>query len=101
MAVKIGMPNLGHTMESGKVVQWLAPVGAVVARGGLLAVVESDKVSMEVEAPAAGIVLAHLVELQADIPVGTAIALIGEAGESIDPVVCADAPEASAAATGS
>lgn len=85
MAVKIGMPNLGHTMESGKVVQWLKPVGAAVVRGDLLAVVESDKVSMEVEAPAAGTVLAHLVDLQQDVAVGATIALIGEAGEAVAP----------------
>jgi pyruvate dehydrogenase E2 component (dihydrolipoamide acetyltransferase) len=81
------MPNLGHTMESGKVVEWLKPVGAAVARGDLLAVVESDKVSMEVEAPVAGTVLAHLAELQAELPVGATIALIGEPGETVEAAV--------------
>ncbi len=84
MSVKIGMPNLGHTMESGKVVEWLKPVGAVVMRGDLLAVVESDKVSMEVEAPVAGTMLAHLVDLQTEVPVGATIALLGEPGETLD-----------------
>jgi pyruvate dehydrogenase E2 component (dihydrolipoamide acetyltransferase) len=84
MAVRIGMPNLGHTMESGKVVEWLKPVGATVARGDLVAVVESDKVSMEVEAPAAGTLLAHVAELQAEIPVGATIAVIGAPGETLD-----------------
>jgi pyruvate dehydrogenase E2 component (dihydrolipoamide acetyltransferase) len=85
MPVKIGMPNLGHTMESGKVVEWLKPVGDVVMRGDLLAVVESDKVSMEVEAPVAGTMLAHLVDLQAEVPVGATIALLGEPGETLEP----------------
>lgn len=84
MAVRVGMPNLGHTMESGKVVAWLKPIGADVARGDLIAVVESDKVSMEVEAPAPGRILAHVAELQAEISVGSTIALIGAPGETID-----------------
>jgi pyruvate dehydrogenase E2 component (dihydrolipoamide acetyltransferase) len=84
MAIRLGMPNLGHTMESGKVVEWLKPVGTVVARGDLVAVVESDKVSMEVEAPAAGTLLAHVAELQVEIPVGATIAVIGEPGETLD-----------------
>lgn len=84
MAMRVGMPNLGHTMESGKVVAWLKPVGAHVDRGDLIAVVESDKVSMEVEAPFAGTILRHAIDLQVDIPVGTTIAFIGEAGETID-----------------
>jgi pyruvate dehydrogenase E2 component (dihydrolipoamide acetyltransferase) len=83
MAIKIGMPNLGHTMESGRVVEWLVPLGGTVARGDLLAVVESDKVSMEIEAPAAGTLIAQLVPLHAEIAVGVAIAYLGDAGETL------------------
>lgn len=100
MAVKVGMPNLGHTMETGKVVEWLVPVGAGVSRGDPIAVVESDKVSMEVEAPASGTLLAQVAELQAEIPVGATIALVGAPGEAIDlPPTRATAPRTGPAAT--
>jgi pyruvate dehydrogenase E2 component (dihydrolipoamide acetyltransferase) len=93
MAIKIGMPNLGHTMESGRVVAWLVPVGGTVARGDLLAVVESDKVSIEVEAPAAGTLIAQMVPLHAEIAVGAAIAYLGTPGETLP-----EAPTTAAAA---
>ena len=43
MSWKIGMPNLGHTMEEGKVSEWLKALGQPVNKGEVIAVVESDK----------------------------------------------------------
>ncbi|MBL8702693.1 MAG: 2-oxo acid dehydrogenase subunit E2 [Alphaproteobacteria bacterium] len=83
MAMKIGMPNLGHTMESGKVVEWLKPLGARVSRGDPIAVVESDKVSIEVESPGDGTILLHAVEIGAEVAVGTAIAFVGDTGDTL------------------
>ena len=51
----IGMPNLGHTMETGRVVEWLKVVGDPVNKGETLAIIESDKVSVEIESPGAGV----------------------------------------------
>ena len=51
MALKFGMPSLGHTMEKGKVIEWLKQEGQTVSKGEPLLVVETDKVVTEVEAP--------------------------------------------------
>ena len=51
------MPNLGHTMEEGKVSEWLKRVGDPVAKGEVIAVVESDKASFDVESPADGMLI--------------------------------------------
>lgn len=74
----VGLPALGHTMEAGAVREWLVSEGDRVARGDVLAVVESDKVSIEIEAPAEGIVLAIAVEAGQEVPVGTVIATVGQ-----------------------
>ena len=44
MALKFGMPSLGHTMEKGKVIEWLKQEGQTVSKGEPLLVVETDKV---------------------------------------------------------
>ena len=88
---KIGMPNLGHTMEFGKVVSWLKKPGDNVAAGELIAIVETDKVTVDVEAPAAGVLLAIFAEVATSIPVGATIAVIGDPSEAAA-AKAADAP---------
>lgn len=83
MSWKIGMPNLGHTMEQGTVSQWIKAVGDAVAKGEVIAVVESDKASFDIESPADGILLAITAEAGAVVPVGEAIGLVGAAGETL------------------
>jgi pyruvate dehydrogenase E2 component (dihydrolipoamide acetyltransferase) len=83
MAFKVGMPNLGHTMEEGTVVGWLKREGDQVARGEPLAEVESDKVVFTIEAPAAGVLLRVLVPAEGVAKVGQALGYIGAAGESL------------------
>lgn len=78
MIWKVGMPNLGHTMERGRVQQWLKAPGDAVTKGECIALVESDKVSVEIEAPADGVLLRILVDAEADAVVGGTLALIGE-----------------------
>ena len=90
--LRICMPNLGHTMERGRLVSWLKPEGAAVARGDLVAVVESDKVTMEVEAPSAGVLARHVAAPGAEVPVGGTLGLL-VAGD----VAPASAPAASPA----
>ena len=78
MAIKFGMPSLGHTMEKGKIIEWLKQEGESVAKGEPLLVVETDKVVTEVEAPAATPVsdaVSALVNLgYAQAQAGTAVA---------------------------
>ena len=99
MSWKIGMPNLGHTMEEGKVSEWLKRVGDPVAKGEVIAVVESDKASFDVEAPADGTLLAINAKDGAVVPVGATIGVIGTPGELRDEGSAA-APPAAHAATG-
>ena len=81
MSWKIGMPNLGHTMEEGTVSQWLKKVGDSVSKGECIAVVETDKASFDIESPADGWLIAIQAPAGAVVPVGDAIGLVGEVGE--------------------
>ena len=87
MSWKIGMPNLGHTMEEGTVSQWLKAVGDAVRKGEVIAVVESDKASFDIESPADGMLLAIHAHAGAVVPVGEAIGLVGATGEMDEPAV--------------
>ena len=83
MALKFGMPSLGHTMEKGKVIEWLKQEGQTVSKGEPLLVVETDKVVTEVEAPADGVVLRILVKPDEERPIGATLALLGTPGEAL------------------
>jgi pyruvate dehydrogenase E2 component (dihydrolipoamide acetyltransferase) len=83
MAIKFGMPSLGHTMEKGKVIEWLKQEGESVAKGEPFLVVETDKVVTEVEAPAAGVVLKIVVASEEECPIGATLAVLGDAGEAL------------------
>ena len=85
MSWKIGMPNLGHTMEEGKVSEWLKRIGDPVTQGEVIAVVESDKASFDVESPADGVLIAINVEGGETVVVGATIGLVGAPGESAAP----------------
>jgi len=65
------------------VVAWRKAQGAPVARGDVIAEVETDKATMELEAFASGVLLEIRVETGETVPVGTVIGLIGEAGETV------------------
>ena len=76
------MPALGMAQETGTVVQWKKRAGDQVVKGEPLLEVETDKAVVEVESPASGTLAAISAEAGAEVPVGTAIALILGAGES-------------------
>ena len=82
MSWKVGMPNLGHTMEEGKVAEWLKAVGDAVAKGEVIAVVETDKANFDVESPADGTLLAIEVPPGTVVPIGTIIGVVGAPGEA-------------------
>jgi pyruvate dehydrogenase E2 component (dihydrolipoamide acetyltransferase) len=76
MAVNVILPALGMSQDTGKIVQWLKAEGELVTKGEPLAEVETDKATVEIEAPADGI-LAHISATVGDnIPVGHVIAAI-------------------------
>ena len=79
------MPALSPTMEKGTLARWLVAVGDRVRPGDVLAEVETDKATMEVEADDAGVVEALLLDAGSeDVPVGTVIARIADATEATD-----------------
>ena len=70
------MPVLGVAQDTGRVIRWLASEGDAVRRGEPLIEVETDKVTVELEAPADGTLAAVTAHAGDDVPVGTVIGLI-------------------------
>jgi len=74
MSAPIVMPKLGLTMSEGTVAEWLVGAGQSVSQGQTIFVVETDKISHEIEAPEAGEIGALLVAAGETVPVGTILA---------------------------
>ncbi len=83
MAKDVVMPALGMSQETGTLLQWLKAPGDIVAKGEPLMEVETDKATVEVEAPANGILANVIAQPGEVIPVGQTIALILAPGEAI------------------
>jgi len=83
MPIEVSMPKFGLTMHEGTVQRYFKAVGESVASGEPLYEVETEKVLYEVEAPAAGIVAAWLVEEGATVDCGVAVAVLAEPGEDL------------------
>ncbi|MCH8002156.1 MAG: pyruvate dehydrogenase complex E1 component subunit beta [Proteobacteria bacterium] len=82
MPIQILMPALSPTMTEGTLAKWLKQAGDAVAPGDLIAEIETDKATMEVEAVDEGVMGKHLVaEGTEGVPVNTPIALLLEEGE--------------------
>ncbi|WP_422360431.1 2-oxo acid dehydrogenase subunit E2 [Reichenbachiella sp.] len=84
MAEVIKMPKMSDTMEEGVIASWLKKVGDEVKSGDILAEVETDKATMELESYDDGVLLHIGVEEKSAVPVDGVIAIIGEKGEKID-----------------
>jgi pyruvate dehydrogenase E2 component (dihydrolipoamide acetyltransferase) len=82
MATEVVLPKLGLTQEEGTIVRWLKAEGGRVQKGEPLFEVMTDKATLEVEAPASGVLLRILVPEGGTAPVAAPIALIGEPGEA-------------------
>jgi len=76
MITEVILPKLGQTMEEGVVAEWLVQEGDPVERGEVLFTTESDKATLEVEAPAKGFLRKVLVPAGRSVPVLTVVALI-------------------------
>lgn len=83
MAEIVTMPKLGFDMQEGTLVRWVRVEGEAVEKGQVLAEIETDKATVEVESVASGIVYKHLVEQGSVVPVGTPIAVIAAPGEQV------------------
>ncbi|RPJ22761.1 MAG: 2-oxo acid dehydrogenase subunit E2 [Chloroflexi bacterium] len=84
MAETISMPKLGFDMAEGTLIRWVKNEGENVNKGDVLAEIETDKATVEVESSASGVVRKLLVEEGSVVPVGDPIAVVGSADEKID-----------------
>jgi pyruvate dehydrogenase E2 component (dihydrolipoamide acetyltransferase) len=97
MPTNVIMPALEMAQENGKVIRWLVAPGTRVEKGQPIVEIETDKITVEIEAPASG-VLGDVTAQEGDVvPVGHTIAVIGGAGVSTAPAAApakaAPAPE--------
>ncbi len=81
MAETVAMPKLGFDMAEGIIVRWVKKEGESITKGDVLAEIETDKATVEVESPYTGIVAKHLVAQSSSVPVGDPIAIITTVGE--------------------
>jgi pyruvate dehydrogenase E2 component (dihydrolipoamide acetyltransferase) len=94
MATEVIMPKLGMTMEQGTIVRWLRREGEQVEKEEPILEIETDKVVMEVEAPASGTLAGIRAGPDEVVPVTEVIAYILEPGEKLEEVARAPVREA-------
>src|SRR2546427_5299972 len=102
MPTNVIMPALEMAQETGKVLRWIKSPGDRVIKGESIVEIETDKVTVEIEAPASGILRDVSAQAGDVVPVGKTIALIfaaGEAGAASSPPAAAPAAAASAVVT--
>src|SRR3989441_8481030 len=101
MPTDVIMPALEMAQETGKVLKWLKAPGHAVRKGEPIVEIETDKVTVEIEAPASGVLRDVTARTGDVIPVGRTIATIFAAGEAgAGAAAPAVVPAASAAAAG-
>jgi pyruvate dehydrogenase E2 component (dihydrolipoamide acetyltransferase) len=84
MSDTVTMPKLGFDMQEGTLVRWVKAEGEEVSKGDVLAEIETDKATVEVESSFSGVVARHLVEQGAVVPIGAPIAIVAAPGEEIE-----------------
>src|SRR3954452_16017959 len=103
MATEVQVPTLGESITEGTLAQWLKKPGEAVAADEAIASLETDKVSVEVPAPVAGVLTEQLVAEGDTVAVGAAIARIDEkapAGAGASPAQTAAASTTNPAGAG-
>ncbi len=83
MPIEITIPKFGLTMTEAQIVEWKVKEGDLVEKGDVIFVLETEKVTYEVEAPEAGKIGKILVPLNETVPVGTIVAYLLKEGESL------------------
>ncbi len=99
MAAEIIMPKAGMAMDEGTIVRWYKEIGDPIEQGEAVLEILTDKVNMDVEAEASGVLLAQLAEEGAVLPVFTIIGYIGAEGEEAPTAPAAPAAQAAPAAS--
>ena len=100
MAIQFRLAALGHTMETGRVVEWHVAEGSRIEEGELLVSIETDKAVADIESPVSGVLLRIVGQVDGVYDVGATLAWFGEAGEAVPdaPAEQAQAPAAKPAA---
>ena len=93
MATSIVMPQMGYDMKEGTVVKWHKQEGDPVARGEVIADIETDKATVEFEAYTGGVLRKIVVQEGVAIPVGRLIAVITDPDEPLPDDILIDAPD--------
>jgi pyruvate dehydrogenase E2 component (dihydrolipoamide acetyltransferase) len=97
MAVNVTMPKLGLTMETGKIIEWKKQEGEQVQEKEILLVVETEKITYDVESPATGIL--HIISpVESEVPVAELIGKIAADKAEYDKIAKEGAPAAAATA---
>ena len=98
---EIFMPKAGMDMKEGRLIRWLKEIGDHVEKDEPIMEIETDKITMEAEAPATGILVAKLIEDGTTVPVLQTIGYIGQQGEKVPetPVSATDMSAAAPAGT--
>jgi pyruvate dehydrogenase E2 component (dihydrolipoyllysine-residue acetyltransferase) len=92
MPTEVKLPRLGQGMESGTIVKWLKAEGDAVEKGEPLYELDTDKVTQEVEAEAAGVLL-KIAVAEGEVPVGQTIGFIGKPGDQLPDKPAEEAPQ--------
>ncbi|MBA4493506.1 dihydrolipoamide acetyltransferase family protein [Paenactinomyces guangxiensis] len=92
MATEIIMPKLGMGMKEGTVVEWKKNIGDSVQKGDIIVVISSEKIEMEVESPADGVILDMSAQNGEVVPVGGVIGYIGSEGEKAGSMETSETP---------
>ncbi|MEK9677420.1 MAG: 2-oxoglutarate dehydrogenase complex dihydrolipoyllysine-residue succinyltransferase [Rhodospirillaceae bacterium] len=100
MATEIKVPTLGESISEATITTWLKQVGDTVAADEPLLELETDKVTMEVNAPAAGTLTEIIADAGADVEVGAVLGMIGDGGAAAAAAPKAAPAPAPAAASG-
>ena len=100
MAIQFRLAALGHTMETGRVVEWHVAEGSRIEEGELLVSIETDKAVADIESPVSGVLLRIVGQVDGVYDVGATLAWFGEEGEAVpdEPPAQAQAPAAKPAA---
>ena len=111
MAIAVEMPKMSDTMEEGVLVAWRVEEGDAISAGDVIAEVETDKATMDLEAYDDGVLLKKVIGEGEAVPIGGLIAVLGKEGEDVSGLlaqyeqggdgaapVAAPAPSAEAAA---
>jgi len=84
MAEVVTMPKLGFDMAEGTLIRWMILEGESVQKNAVLAEIETDKATVEVESAYEGVLVKHLVSEGEIVPVNIPIAIVAEPGEEVD-----------------